>query len=216
MNKSSIHNLVNIGRNFLSTRVRHSISLFCLSAKMEDSFDIMDFRDCTPLVNDVEWDERLEALQASLEEKNAQNQQVMPAGNVLIEANNLLALVPKDDHVEPGAQADTCESSTQHANLAALAEVCQTESTRPLNFATALEARESDSNKLTNLAIVAVASASELTHSANPPKRRRINRRDFQLPYGWIEVPVVRKGGKSAGQVDRVIIFFLWFNKFQS
>lgn len=44
---------------------------------MADDFDIMAFRDCTPLVNDMEWDERLEASQASLKEKNVQNQQVV-------------------------------------------------------------------------------------------------------------------------------------------
>ncbi|KAM7501898.1 hypothetical protein LguiB_000802 [Lonicera macranthoides] len=156
-----------------------------------NTFDIMDFADCTPLVNDVEWDERLEALQASLK-----------------------------DHVESAPQANTSDQS-KHANLAALVKVCETESTQLANNTPLSKASEFDSNKLANLAIVAAASDQsestmlnnstamvegsefELTHSANPPKRRRINRIDFQLPYGWVEIQTIRKHGKSAGHVDR-------------
>lgn len=167
---------------------------------MADTFDIMDFADCTPLVNDVEWDERLEALQASLKEKEKNGH----------------------NHVESAHQANTSE----HANLAALVKVCETESTQLANITAPSNTSEFDSNKLANLAIVAAASESEstmldnstalveasefkLTHSANPPKRRRINRTDFQLPYGWVEIPIARKRGKSAGHIDKVIIFFV-------
>ena len=195
---------------------------------MADTFDIMDFADCTPLVSDVEWDERLEALQASLKEKekNGHNQKVVSTSDIDIAAHNLLAVGPNNDHVESAdPKANTSEQS-KHASLAALAKVCETESTQLANITAPSKGSEFDSDKLANLAVVAAASESEstvldnstalveasefeLTHSANPPKRRRINQTDFRLPYGWVEIPIIRKRGKSTGRVDKVIIFFL-------
>lgn len=47
-------------KEFSSTCMCITLFSFCLCDKMADGFDIMDFKDCTPLVNDVEWDEILE------------------------------------------------------------------------------------------------------------------------------------------------------------
>lgn len=78
-----------------------------------------------------------------------------------------------------------------------------------------LEAEEPNADKLVNLAIFPRRLASEskstvLNNSVSLVEHVTLNRlnlltnrsakADFQLPYGWVEIQVIRRGSKKAGK----------------